>query len=178
MCDWEPEWEGGLLPALAWHGVDPADVDSVLMTHIHIDHVGWNTDADGAPVFPRARYLLHKGALEATRERGDRPHVQRCLLSIEDRLQAIADDEEIAPGITAVLLPGHDSGHVGVRVGGSTLVIGDAVVHPALFDHPDWRFAFDLDHERAVSTRRELVAGLQGETVHASHFPDGGLWHR
>jgi len=172
--DWEPEQEGGLLAGLAAHGVEPAEVDVVLMTHVHIDHVGWNTDAAGEPVFPRARYLLEEHALAAARERADRPHIQRCLLKIEDRLESFAGETEIVPGVTAVPLPGHDPGHVGVRVGG-VLMIGDAAPHPALLDHPDWEFAYDLDSERAVATRAGLVDRLDGEVVLSSHFSD---WRR
>jgi glyoxylase-like metal-dependent hydrolase (beta-lactamase superfamily II) len=177
-ADWEPEPESqeGLLPELERHGVDPEDVDIVFMTHVHIDHVGWNTDADGRPVFPCARYLLHEEALGAARERAERPHIQRCVLGIEDRLETFADGEQIAPGVTAVSMPGHDTGHSGLRIGGEALLIGDAAPHPAQLDHPDWSFAFDEDHERSEETRRRLLEGLGDEVVFSSHLPGG--WRR
>jgi glyoxylase-like metal-dependent hydrolase (beta-lactamase superfamily II) len=171
--DWEPE-EDALLPAeLAAHGVEPHDVDTVVNTHVHVDHIGWNTDADGRAVFPKARYLLHEDALAAARERADRPHIERCVLAIEDRLETVTDGDEIAPGVRVVSLPGHDAGHIGLRVGDDALLTADAVPHPALFEHPDWRFAFDADPERAAQTRRELVAGLRQEVVYISHLPRG-----
>jgi glyoxylase-like metal-dependent hydrolase (beta-lactamase superfamily II) len=168
--DPEPESQEGLPRALANHGVEPADVDSVFLTHVHIDHVGWNADDDGGPLFPRARYLLHEEALAAARERADRPHIQRCVLGLEDRLDTVVGGDEIAPGLEVLDLPGHDAGHVGLRVGDSALVVGDAVPHPAQLDHPEWRFAFDEDHERSIETRRRLVEEAQGKVVFCSHL--------
>ena len=84
--DWmpEPESQEKLLPELRRHGVEPDDVDIVFLTHVHIDHVGWNAQEDGSRTFPRARYLLHEDALAAARRRADRVHIDRCVLGIED----------------------------------------------------------------------------------------------
>jgi len=167
---WQPEREGGLLPALCERGVAPADVDVVLMTHDHVDHVGWNTDAAGEPVFLNARYLLDEAALARARSRPGTPHVRRCLLAIEDRLETFSGEAEIAPGVVTVPLPGHAEGHVGVRVGDGVLMVADAVPHPALLDHPEWQFLVELDPEQASATRYALVSGLKGERVVGSHF--------
>lgn len=175
---WEPEPESqeGLLPELERRGVEPADVDIVLLTHVHIDHVGWNADDAGRPVFPEARYLLHEDALAAARERADRPHIERCVLGIEDRLQTVTDGEEIAPGLTVIALPGHDAGHVGLRVGDEALIIADASPHPAQLDHPEWTFGFDEDPHGAVETRHTLLEQLGDEVVFSSHLTVG--WRR
>jgi glyoxylase-like metal-dependent hydrolase (beta-lactamase superfamily II) len=169
----EPEWEGGLLPALAEHGVQPDAVDVVVLTHVHIDHYGWNADEEGRAMFPRARYLLHEDGLALARERGDRPHIQRCLLGIADRLETFAGEAEISPGVRVVPLPGHEIGHIGVRTS-DAFIIADAAPHPALLDHPDWRFDADIDHERAVATRRRLSALRPETALLCGHFPDGG----
>jgi glyoxylase-like metal-dependent hydrolase (beta-lactamase superfamily II) len=174
--DWEAESQEGLLPSLRRHGVEPDDVDIVFLTHVHIDHIGWNTDSGGRPVFPRARYLLHGEALEAAHARADRPHIQHCLLGIEDRLETVTDEEEIAPGLTVLPLPGHDDGHVGLRVGKEALIIADASPHPAQLDHPEWTFEYDEDPQRAAETRRRLLAGLGDEVVYSSHVTVG--WRR
>lgn len=170
---WEPEREGGLLPALTERGVSANDVDVVLLTHIHVDHVGWNTDSGGEALFPRARYLLHEDALATAHERKgeDRPHIERCILGIEDRIETFSGEAEVAPGVTTVPLPGHDPGHVGVRAG-DTLMLCDAASIPALLDHPDWHFLYDADPERAEQTRRELLAGLRGERLMSSHYTE------
>ncbi len=83
--DWmpEPESQEGLLRELAGRGVEPEEIDIVLLTHVHIDHVGWNAQDDGSATFPRARYLLHEDALAAARRRADRPHIGRCVLGLE-----------------------------------------------------------------------------------------------
>jgi glyoxylase-like metal-dependent hydrolase (beta-lactamase superfamily II) len=170
--DWEPEEEALLLPELAAHGVEADDVDTVVITHVHVDHMGWNTDADGQAVFPKARYLLHEDALAAAHERADRPHIRRCVLAIEDRLETVVDGDQIAPGVRVVSLPGHDAGHIGLRVGDHALLTADAFPHPALFEHPEWRFAFDEDPALATQTRRRIVAELEEEDlVYMSHLP-------
>jgi glyoxylase-like metal-dependent hydrolase (beta-lactamase superfamily II) len=172
---WEPEWEGGLLPALDRHGVSPSDVDTVLLSHVHVDHVGWNADADGRPLF--SRYVLHEDALAAARERTDRPHIGRCVLGIEDRLETIAGETEIAPGVVATPLPGHDAGHLGVRIGTDALLLSDAAPHPAALDRHDLRFAFDLDPEAVSATRTRVLAELvDGPTLAiCGHYPEGGI---
>jgi glyoxylase-like metal-dependent hydrolase (beta-lactamase superfamily II) len=172
LWDWEPEWEEGLFPALAERGVRPEGVEAVVLTHAHIDHIGWNTDRDGNALFPRARYLLHEEALAVARERGDRRHIQRCLLRIEDRLETFTEGE-VSPGIHVVPLPGHEPGHVGVRVG-TELITADAAPHPALLDHPEWRFVVDVDHERSVGTRRRLAELRDRVELLCGHYPDGG----
>jgi glyoxylase-like metal-dependent hydrolase (beta-lactamase superfamily II) len=174
LWDIELEREGGLLPALRARGVEPADVDVVLTTHVHIDHVGWNTDADGEPVFPRARFVLHEEAVAAARAR-----IQRCVLSVLERglVDTFSDEREVAERVVAVPLPGHDPGHAGVRIGSEAFVIGDAAAHPVLLDEPEWRFVNDDDHERSVETRRSLVAELADSDtlLVCGHYPGSGI---
>jgi glyoxylase-like metal-dependent hydrolase (beta-lactamase superfamily II) len=172
LWDWEPEWEVGLFPALAERGVQPKDIDIIVLTHPHIDHIGWNTDREANALFPRARYLLHEDSLTVARANSDRRHIQRCLLAIEDRLETFTEGE-VSPGVEVVPLPGHAQGHVGVRAG-REFIIGDAAPHPALLDHPEWRFVIDVDHEKSVETRRRLAA-MRGEVeLLCGHWPDGG----
>jgi glyoxylase-like metal-dependent hydrolase (beta-lactamase superfamily II) len=171
----------GRLPAeLRSHGVSPADVDSVVLTHLHSDHVGWNTDAGGAAFFPRARYLVHADALADSRRLADRPHVRRCIAPLRDRFEPLERGHEIAPGVEAVDAPGHHPGHVAVRIrseGQEALILGDAAPHPALLDTPGWRFVNDRDHEQSVRTRERVVAELAGAATLAvcGHYPAGGV---
>jgi glyoxylase-like metal-dependent hydrolase (beta-lactamase superfamily II) len=180
LWGWTAEREGDLLPGLALLGVAPSDIDVVFLTHTHIDHVGWNADAAGEPLFPRARYVLRKEGLElALRERADAPYVRRCLRSIVDAelVDEIEGETEIAPGVMPVDLPGHLPGHVGLRLGDKALLIADAAVHPALLDEPDWLYVSDSDPPRSAETRRSLVAELgdQDVLVVCGHYPDGGI---
>ena len=179
LWDWKPEREGGLLPALGDAGVDPAEVDVVVNTHVHVDHVGWNTDREGETVFPNARFVLHEEALAVARARAERPHIQRCVLSVLERglVEAVSGEREVAESVVVVPLRGHDPGHVGVRIGDAALLIGDAAAHPALLAEPGWRFVNDDDHERSVETRRSIVAEMADtETlVVAGHYPGSGI---
>ena len=98
LWGWDPEWEEGLLPALADVGCGAEDVDVVFLTHLHIDHVGWNTDRDGRPVFPNARYLAHADAV-AFALGDDRPHIDRCVRPIA--FEQLDRETEIATGVVA-----------------------------------------------------------------------------
>jgi len=173
---WEPEREGGLLPALAAHGVQPTDVDVVFLTHVHIDHVGWNAHADGRPTFPNARYVLHREALAAARARKDRAHIPQSILAIADRIDPVDDGAELAPGIRVLSLPGHDDGHSGLLVGDDALIVGDAAPHPLQLDRPERIFAFDEDPEEAAETRRRLLQEYGDREIFASHLRQG--WRR
>jgi glyoxylase-like metal-dependent hydrolase (beta-lactamase superfamily II) len=179
LWDWEPEWEGGLLPELARVSVAPEDVDVVLITHVHVDHVGWNSDVDGEVVFPRARFMLHAEAVAAARARSERPSIQRCILPLLERglVDELADGAEVVPGVTAIALPGHDPGHVGLRIGGEAVLIAVAAVHPALLNEPGWLYEFDYDAARAAETRRALVEELADTDtlVACGHYPGGGI---
>ena len=129
-----PELEEGLLPALAEAGVAPEDVDVVFLTHLHVDHVGWNTDRDGRLVFPNARYVTHGDGIAFARASG-RPHIERTILAVE--FEEIDGAADIAEGVTAFPLPGHFPGHMGLRIdsdGERAILIADAAVHPMLLE--------------------------------------------
>jgi glyoxylase-like metal-dependent hydrolase (beta-lactamase superfamily II) len=180
LWGWIAEREGGLLPGLASLGVAPGDVDAVFLSHLHIDHVGWNADLDGTPVFSNARYLIQPDGLTWVLDaRSDSPHVQRCLRSIMKRqmVDDVGADEEIAPGVVTVDLPGHLPGHLGLRLGDDALLIADAAVHPALLDQPDWIYVSDEDTATSAATRRSLVRTLVDEDVLVvcGHYPGGGI---
>jgi glyoxylase-like metal-dependent hydrolase (beta-lactamase superfamily II) len=180
LWGWRPEREGDLVPGLAALGLEPGEVDAVFLTHAHIDHVGWNADADGMPVFPNARYLIHPdGLMLALNQRAEAPYVQRCLRSLTKRrlVDDVAAGEEIVAGVTTVDLPGHLPGHLGLRIGAQAMLIADAAVHPALLDQPDWIYASDFDAEQSVTTRRLLLREVvDGDVlVVCGHYPDGGI---
>ena len=178
--DWGSEWDGGLLPGLAELGVEPGEVDAVFLTHVHIDHIGWNANTEATPLFPNARYLIHPdGLMWALNERAEHPHVQRCLRSVTKR--RLVDDvevgAEIAPGVVTLDLPGHLPGHLGLRLGDEAVLIADAAVHPALLDQPDWLYVSDFDPTQCAATRRSLLGELVDEDVLVvcGHYPGGGI---
>ena len=178
LWGWKPDWEEGLLPALAGAGCAPDDLDVVFLTHLHVDHVGWNTDRDGRPVFTRASYTAHRDAV-AFALGSDRPHIDRCIRPIA--FAELGGETELAEGVVAFPLPGHFPGHMGVRIeseGERALLIADAAVHPMLLDEPGGEYVSDLDRAESVATRRALVPELLRDeelVVVCGHYPEGGI---
>jgi glyoxylase-like metal-dependent hydrolase (beta-lactamase superfamily II) len=175
---WSPEREGLLPDELDEIGVRREDVDVVFLTHLHVDHVGWNTDHRSVVFFPRARYLTHPDALAFALQRAERPHIVRCLEPLAERIELVEDGAELAPGVRARALPGHYPGHMGVSIRSGDAraeLIADIAPHPALLDQPAWAFAYD-DIEQ-TSTRAELVEEVLDTdcVVVCGHFPGSGI---
>jgi glyoxylase-like metal-dependent hydrolase (beta-lactamase superfamily II) len=177
--EFDGEIEGQLPERLDDEGVTPEQIDVVFLTHLHIDHVGWNTDADGQPFFANARYVLHRDALSFARDGGRRNHTARTVDPIG--FEEVGGETELAPGVRAISLPGHYPGHMGVHVelggGGEALVIADAAAHPLLLDRPRHTFANDIDAQASIETRERLLPQIvdTGVLVLCGHYPDGGI---
>jgi glyoxylase-like metal-dependent hydrolase (beta-lactamase superfamily II) len=182
--------EGRLLEALRAEGVGPDDVDTVIISHLHVDHVGWNVQEENGRArltFPRARYLVHEADWAAFQ----RPEVQERLpfqyvdqlvtpLLTLGGLELTSDGRAVTDELTLLHTPGHTPGHQSVLVvSGSERAIlsGDALVHPAQVTEPEWLFFQDLDSAQAVQTRRQLLDRIEAEgmTVAACHFLEGGF---
>ena len=177
LWGWQAEFEEGLIPALADAGTAREDVDVVFLTHLHVDHVGWNTDRDGQIVFPRARYVAHRDGVAFARESG-RPHIERTVAPVE--FEEIDGETVLAAGVTAFPLPGHYPGHMGLRIdseGERAVLIADAAVNPMLLDEPDRAYVWDGQQAECSATRRALVPDLvdQDVLVICGHYPDGGI---
>jgi glyoxylase-like metal-dependent hydrolase (beta-lactamase superfamily II) len=180
LWEWTAESEGGLPGALEGLGVAREDVDLVFLTHLHIDHVGWNADLDGVPCFPRARYLVHPDAVAFASSQDTRPHVRRCILSLADRFEPVSDEVALAPGVTAFEAPGHYPGHMAIRIesdGEQALLIADVAVHPALLQEPDWLYVSDGDPAESARTRHALLPDLvdRDVIVACGHYPGDGF---
>jgi glyoxylase-like metal-dependent hydrolase (beta-lactamase superfamily II) len=180
LTGWELEQEGRLPGSLAALGVAPDDVDVVFLTHLHIDHVGWNTDADGTPLFPRARYVVHQDGLAFARSQDTRPHVRRCILPLD--FDTVTGDVELAVGITAFEAPGHYPGHMALRLaadGQEAMLVADFAVHPALLHEPTWLYVSDVDPAVTADTRRALLPQLldRDVLVACGHYPGTGIGH-
>jgi len=180
LWDWTAEDEGLLPESLAALGVRPDDVDIVLLTHLHIDHLGWNTDLEGVPLFPRARYVVHGDAVAFALANAGRAHIQRCVVPLVERFERIGAEVELAPGVTAFPTPGHYPGHLSVRIssgGAAATILGDVAPHPALIERPEWRFEFDEDAAQNRPVRAALVGELRNgnDLVVCGHFPGTGI---
>jgi len=189
---------GRLLQNLRAEGIDPRDIDSVILSHGHWDHAGGNIDEEGRPTFPNARYVMWKeewDRLASDSELGqpDDPEAARTrqeIIALQDRMDLVEREGEILPGVEAIPAPGHTVGHMALMLSSERrklLCIGDAAAHPIHLGQPDWHMAFDVAPEEALRSRRRLLARAVAEDalVFEPHFPfpgvgrvtdEGGYW--
>jgi glyoxylase-like metal-dependent hydrolase (beta-lactamase superfamily II) len=164
-------------------GFPPESIDVVVCTHLHVDHVGWNTRLDGGrwvPTFPRARYLFARREWEHWSSERDEDARRIMADSITPVLDAgLADlvdvDHRISDAIWLEPTPGHTPGHVSVRLRGGdaeAVVTGDLMHHPIQMAEPQWATPFDTDAEQARKTRRSFCERYADTavTVLGTHF--------
>lgn len=187
---------GKLLRNLKAGGIDPVDIDTVILTHGHPDHIGGNTDAEGKPAFPHARYVMWKDEwefwtsepkLEQLQAEEDMKQfmllfARKNLPPIKAQLDLVEGETEILPGIEAIAAPGHTPGHMALAISSRNerlLYLSDAVLHPIHLEQPDWHPVFDLSPKQAIATKRQLLDRAVAKKVLtvASHFPFPGLGH-
>ena len=144
-------------------------VDNVLCTHLHVDHVGWNTilvNGNWVPTFPSARYLIGRDEFthwQATTDREQAAVMSDSVLPVFDAglVDFVETDQQISDEISLMPTPGHTPGHVSVMIKSrdeTALITGDFIHHPCQFAHPEWSAAPDSDPVQAVQTRREIFA--------------------
>jgi glyoxylase-like metal-dependent hydrolase (beta-lactamase superfamily II) len=158
-----PDGDARLLDEL-----EPEDVDLVVLTHLHIDHVGW------AGAFPNARYVVHEddwAYFMSESSLAERPHLREKLLPLEAQVERVEDEVEVSPGIRVQPAPGHTPGHMVVRADG-VAVVGDLAAHELQLADPGFVFANDMDDDLAAAARRRVLGELaeEGPDVIAGHF--------
>ena len=164
-------------------GFDPAKVDRVLCTHLHVDHVGWNTMlVDGAwvPTFPNARYLMARAEFEHWNN--DDEEFQQTVMGdsvtpvFEAGLVDLVDlDHQVCEEVDLVPTLGHTPGHVSIRIrsgGAQALITGDFIHHPCQLARVDWASSADSDKSEAEATRRRVFEEHAGTPtlVIGTHF--------
>lgn len=169
------------LERLAAAGAAPDDIDVVLCTHLHFDHVGWNTRWTGdrwVPTFTRARYLFARDEWAHWDARAAHGYVMNdSLRPVMDAglVDLVATDHVITDEVALVPTPGHTPGHVSVRIrsdGAEAIITGDVLHHPCQVAHPEWTNLADTDRAHALATRIALLddAAARGVLVIGSHF--------
>jgi glyoxylase-like metal-dependent hydrolase (beta-lactamase superfamily II) len=180
---------GELLRDFQTKGVRPDEVDMVLLTHLHRDHVGWNLQREGArwvPTFAKARYWMSAKDWEACHEPEIQPqrfpNAPTCVWPLAELglVELMQGEHSITRELTAVPTPGHTPGHVSILVtsqGERALVLGDAAHSPVQLQETDWVSRADMDPELTRQTRRALVDRIEREQilVAAGHFPAPGF---
>ena len=185
---------GKLLPALRAAGIDPANVDAVVMSHAHIDHCGGLVADDGSHNFPNAQYFIGQPDFAYWTDDAKVPvntparanflrQAQKNLLPLQDRMTFYRDGQEILPGITAMAAPGHTVSHTVFMIhsGQEQLAyIGDLAHHPVLLlERPRTQFAYDTDPAQSAESRVRLMDMFAANRVPilAYHFAWPGIGH-
>jgi glyoxylase-like metal-dependent hydrolase (beta-lactamase superfamily II) len=189
-----PTWcnmKNDFIGTLASVGINRDDVTDVLCTHMHVDHVGWNTilqDGAWVPTFPNARYYFAKEEFKYWKEHygekseyqsmtdGNEVYADSILPIVHAGLATVVDDRaDLGDGISLTPTPGHTLGHVSVVIetGADRLIVtGDCVHHPCQIARPEWAAIADHDKTLSTQTRRTLFcdAAENGTIIAGSHF--------
>ncbi|MBK87712.1 MAG: MBL fold metallo-hydrolase [Gammaproteobacteria bacterium] len=196
-----PKWnnmQGDFLQRFSAAGFSTQQVDTVLCTHMHVDHVGWNTRwQDGAwlPTFPRAEYLFAEDEWQYWREQSQEygPVIEDSVQPIFDSGQAVlvSQQHRLNEEIFLLPTPGHTPGHVSVHIqskGEAAIITGDMLHHPCQIVHPDWSTTADTDQSMAAATRTAflrqysdqpvLVIGTHFAAPTAGHIVRDGVAYR
>lgn len=178
---------GRLPDALGEAGVKLEDIDIVIATHIHIDHVGWHTTArDGgfAPTFPNANHIFDRDEWAywtAPDVATKTPWVVDCVRPLEGvaEISLVDDEHKVTDEVTLLPTPGHTPAHISVAImsaGEAGVIIGDVCHHPAQISE-GWSGVFDMNPALATESREKLMQRIEDDrmTVIAGHFPHPGF---
>lgn len=182
---------GKVVPGLAAAGYQPGDIDTIVLTHGHLDHVCGGIDEDGAMVFPNARQIMARGEWEYWTEETDATAMgaelvadvqfaQDCLRAMRSQMQLIEPGDEISPGVRSIATPGHTRDHISLAVTsgeGRLICVADTMDLPIHIEQTSWHPAWDEDPEEGLRSRRMLLrrAVAENALIHGFHFPFPGV---
>jgi glyoxylase-like metal-dependent hydrolase (beta-lactamase superfamily II) len=182
---------GALLGELAAAGVNPEDIDTVFVTHLHIDHCGTTvlpgSDGVAQPAFPNATYRWTAaehdywsrpdgGLATGAASPEIKTYVEGMFSGVADRYKPAEDGEAIAPGVNVISTPGHTPGHAAVILssgGQRAFILGDAISCPVQLTETEWSGMGDADPKLARRTQETVVREIEsdGALMTAAHFP-------
>jgi len=180
---------GELLRDFQAQGVRPEEVDMVVMTHLHRDHVGWNLQQQGTrwvPTFPNARYWVSRKDWDACHDPAVQParfpNAPTCVWPLAELglVEFMGDEHNLTRDLRTIPTPGHTPGHMCLMVtsgGERAIILGDAAHSPVQLEEPDWVSRADMDPDLTRQTRKALIEKIERERimVAAGHFPAPGF---
>ncbi|MFY9958204.1 MBL fold metallo-hydrolase [Bradyrhizobium sp.] len=187
-----PTWNdrnGPFLETLTQAGFPPDSIDTVLCTHLHVDHVGWNTrlvSGRWVPTFAKARYVFGRTEYEHWRDHSREPSqaavFNDSVKPIVDagKAELIPSDHKLCEEITMIPTPGHSPGHMSIHIRSDSeegLLTGDVAHHPCQMAHLDWASTADSDPAQSTATRRNLFSRFADTPtlVIGGHFSAGHI---